>query len=61
MCTIHMPAAQESQKRGLDPLELELQMSVSHYVDAEPPTCVLQYSKSLVHLSGPFLPYILAF
>ena len=31
MCTMCMPGAFGGQKRALDPLELELQMAVSHH------------------------------
>lgn len=41
LCTTHVPGAQESQKRILDPLVLELWMVVSPHVGAgyqtEPP------------------------
>lgn len=35
MCHVHARCLQESQRRMLDPLELELQMFISHCVDAK--------------------------
>jgi hypothetical protein len=37
----YVPAVQEGGKRTSNPLELELQMVVSHYVGAGNGTCVL--------------------
>ena len=39
MC-VYLPVAHGVQKRALDPLELELQMVVSHHVGAENQTWV---------------------
>ena len=33
LCTMYVPSAFGVQKRALDPLELESQMTVSHHVD----------------------------
>lgn len=32
MCSVFMPGVQESQERVLDPVELELEIVMTHYV-----------------------------
>ena len=42
VCTSRGSGTVEGQKKALDPLELELQASVSHHVGAGTQTCVLR-------------------
>ena len=53
MYTMYMPAAHGSQKRKVDPLELELQMVVNHSVYARNQIqvfCKNKYSYLICHL-----------
>lgn len=54
-CIIFVPGAQEGQRRTSDPLELQLQMIVTHHVENLAPVFlqVQQMLLPLSHLSSP--------
>lgn len=55
--TMRMPGALGDQRRALDPLALQLQMTVKHYVSVGSEAWVLcksnKWPSALSHLSGP--------
>lgn len=58
MCSLCMPDIQGGQKRGLNPLEQEVQMVINHHVGSGNGTCVLckstKCSELLSLLSSPY-------
>jgi hypothetical protein len=62
MCTMCVPGAYRSQKRGSDPMDLELQMVLSHHKGTEKKnevsgrTKALNYQDIFLTLAGLELP-----